>query len=445
MKKILSALLGIAAAISFVSHVAAEENFTRQDISVLPDYVNVRLDGQDVYIKNFVYNSSTYIGLRSAGETFGYTVSWDDQTRCASLVSGAEPVVNTDKKDNLSVASETISVLVDYAHIKIDGIESSVRNFDYNGTLYISLRDIGNLFGYEVLWDEETRCASLNVKTLDYENISYTINGIDLPKEVIKVLGQQYLQEGYSKDIAQNMIKNYALSYAFINETAKNLNISLSDNDIEEINKKNEAIISQSGGDEIISIALKMSNISLDEYKTFLYDVNCTDALYNKCSEYLSNDPAARKTDRADALKAYNEISDQLNKKTVLVKHILIPINNDTDEKSAKETADKLYEKAKSGANFDLLIKDNNNDPGMPDEGYYIYEGSGMVKEFETAALYLKPGEISTPVKTSFGYHIIKAYKTFDKIPFEAFYGEYDVSNYIQTRFEEWSEKAEIK
>ncbi len=81
-------------------------------------------------------------------------------------------------------------------------------------------------------------------------------------------------------------------------------------------------------------------------------------------------------------------------------RHILVGT-----EKEAKEVAKQL----KAGANFETLAKqislDGSKDFGG-DLGYFTAEE--MVKEFSAAAKSLKPGETSGPVKTEFGWHIIR-------------------------------------
>lgn len=84
----------------------------------------------------------------------------------------------------------------------------------------------------------------------------------------------------------------------------------------------------------------------------------------------------------------------------VSAKHVLCP-----DE----ETAATVYEKAKAGADFDALIAEYGTDPGMvqnPD-GYVFTKGE-MVLPFETATFAAAIGEITSPVKSDYGYHVIQ-------------------------------------
>ena len=79
-------------------------------------------------------------------------------------------------------------------------------------------------------------------------------------------------------------------------------------------------------------------------------------------------------------------------------------------KEEAKKKATALLERARKGEDFAKLAKENSDDPGSKDKGgEYDFFGKGrMVPEFEEAAFKLKPGEISEPVETPFGYHIIQ-------------------------------------
>ena len=69
-----------------------------------------------------------------------------------------------------------------------------------------------------------------------------------------------------------------------------------------------------------------------------------------------------------------------------------------------------VLEKIKNGEKFGKLAKELSIDSGSAKrDGSLGYFGRGkMVKEFENAAFNLQAGQISEPVKTQYGYHIIK-------------------------------------
>jgi parvulin-like peptidyl-prolyl isomerase len=69
----------------------------------------------------------------------------------------------------------------------------------------------------------------------------------------------------------------------------------------------------------------------------------------------------------------------------------------------------KVAEELKAGASFSELAKKYSTCPSGKRGGDLGQFGRGqMVKEFEQAAFALKPGQVSEPIKTQFGYHIIK-------------------------------------
>jgi peptidyl-prolyl cis-trans isomerase C len=75
-----------------------------------------------------------------------------------------------------------------------------------------------------------------------------------------------------------------------------------------------------------------------------------------------------------------------------------------------EEEANEVYNKAKAGEDFEVLAKKYSKDPSaaqnMGDLGFFTR--ARMVPQFSEAAFNMKPGEISKPVKTLFGYHVIK-------------------------------------
>ncbi|MFV9511728.1 peptidylprolyl isomerase [Tepidibacillus sp. LV47] len=92
------------------------------------------------------------------------------------------------------------------------------------------------------------------------------------------------------------------------------------------------------------------------------------------------------------------------------VSHILIGTNNRTDEE-ARKRANEVLAKLKAGQDFTKLAKEYSDDPGSKDKGG-IYENVSVINwvpEFKEAVLKQPTGKISDqPVKTQYGYHIIK-------------------------------------
>lgn len=94
----------------------------------------------------------------------------------------------------------------------------------------------------------------------------------------------------------------------------------------------------------------------------------------------------------------------------VRASHILFKTEG-KDEAAVRKTAEGVLARVKAGEDFAALAKKYSEDDGNKDKGGDLdYFGRGvMAKEFEDAAFDLKPGETSGLVKTSFGFHIIKA------------------------------------
>ncbi len=105
--------------------------------------------------------------------------------------------------------------------------------------------------------------------------------------------------------------------------------------------------------------------------------------------------------------------SEFIQPEQVRARHILIKVPANADKKKWEEARKKALEiraKILKGESFSKLAKKYSDDPGSKARGGdlgYFRKGQ-MVPEFEKAAFSLKKGQISKPVKTTFGYHIIK-------------------------------------
>ncbi|WP_409176547.1 peptidylprolyl isomerase [Brevibacillus fortis] len=120
-------------------------------------------------------------------------------------------------------------------------------------------------------------------------------------------------------------------------------------------------------------------------------------------------------------LKQTYDQMDKTSRTVASVRHILISTEKRTPEEALKISND-LVARLKKGEDFAKLATEFTDDPGSKQSGG-LYENADVtqwVPEFKEASLTQKVGEVGPPVKTDFGYHIIKVEnrkeKTFDEM-----------------------------
>ncbi|WP_251554992.1 peptidylprolyl isomerase [Neobacillus muris] len=220
------------------------------------------------------------------------------------------------------------------------------------------------------------------------------ILGITLKKDeaVAKFNG-----EAITKDELYNeMVKQYGsatvdqmIADKIVAAEAEKKKISISD---DEVDKQIDALKESYGGEDMFNQMLTSNNATLDQVKKDLKD-------YLTIKKLL--EPQIKITD--EEMKTYFEENKDsfAEPEQVKASHILV-----ADEATAKEVKQKLDE----GADFAELAKQYSTDEGTKENGGELgYFGKGdMVAEFEDAAFSLEVNKISDPVKTDYGYHIIK-------------------------------------
>ena len=118
-------------------------------------------NADDIQLPIILYQGSTYFPLRTAGEMTGKTVSWDAETKTASLSGTAEKVYHTQAKESMIPKDLNLSVIQDKEiKISIDGKETPLKDASgnviypiiYADTTYVPLRSVSELTGLEVKW-----------------------------------------------------------------------------------------------------------------------------------------------------------------------------------------------------------------------------------------------------------------------------------------------------
>ena len=108
------------------------------------------------------------------------------------------------------------------------------------------------------------------------------------------------------------------------------------------------------------------------------------------------------------------EIESYFNDNYLRCKHVLVKTVDDSyneleNQDELEATANDIAKRAQAGEDFDALIAEYGEDPGMESnpDGYVFTEGT-MVDEFYQGTLALAEGGVSDPVKSSYGWHIIQ-------------------------------------
>ena len=132
-------------------------------------------------------------------------------------------------------------------------------------------------------------------------------------------------------------------------------------------------------------------------------------------NEFLRKEVVQKISIPESELKSYYDSHKEEFKTPEMVRasHILIKVSPSAsaeEKKKAKEKAEDILKKIKSGQDFAKLAAEFSDDPGSKTKGGDLgfFEKGRMVKPFEDAAFSLKPGQVSGIIETQFGYHIIK-------------------------------------
>ncbi len=91
-------------------------------------------------------------------------------------------------------------------------------------------------------------------------------------------------------------------------------------------------------------------------------------------------------------------------------RHILVQVGNDSEDAAARAKADELLAKVNSGADFAKLARESSQDAGSAAQGGDLgwAERNFFVGPFADAMFSMQVGEVRGPVRTQFGYHIIR-------------------------------------
>ncbi len=178
----------------------------------------------------------------------------------------------------------------------------------------------------------------------------------------------------------------------------------------QEVQRRQRAL----GGAPQLETALQQSGLSMFEFRTQLEQQIRREKLIQA---YVARQQQARRPPpitESEMERYLAQNRERLGERpaTIVFEQVVVPVTaSDSALGRARMEADSLYALAISGnEDFEALARRSSDDPGTRERGGdlgYFREGV-MVREFSNAAFAMRPGQISPPIRTSFGYHIIK-------------------------------------
>ena len=198
----------------------------------------------------------------------------------------------------------------------------------------------------------------------------------------------------------------YLVELEELRQAAEELDVSVTEKDIGAAEKK--LIDDRFDGKRAeYEKALEQQGFTAEQYRENALEVS---ALSTKIFEVVTK---GVKVTEQEILEYYTQNQSQYGTpESRDVRHILIAEKDGdkVDFEASKTKADAIYAQLQGGADFATLAKESSADPGSKDTGGKLTISRGQtVPEFDKVSFALDKGELSMPVKTTYGYHVIEA------------------------------------
>ncbi|MCL2577294.1 MAG: stalk domain-containing protein [Defluviitaleaceae bacterium] len=367
------------------------------------DPINVTVAGERVNFTDqhpVVVDGRTLVPMRGVFEHLGFEVDWDGDARSAILTREDFEVIIT--LDSNVFTANGIS----------HNLEVPAQSI--NGRTMLPIRAVLESVGYNVGWDEAANSVLVNAEppqVLPYEPwvrgepagpgvTIATVNGLEIGANDIifrmmeagfMVQNNETEPENPEDALREEMVRLAAIDALFAQYAEEN-GIELTEKEIEEIGFAIQEWIELYGEEEFIQM-LRMDGIESFEHLDRFMHIN---AIINKVIMSIIEDP--------EKFAPFEQFMEEM----LGAKHILISAEEYGDEEAAMKFAQEIRERAVAGEDFDALMETYSEDPGKESlpQGYTFTAGV-MVPEFEQGTRDLEIGEISEPIRSHFGFHII--------------------------------------
>jgi len=229
--------------------------------------------------------------------------------------------------------------------------------------------------------------------------------------------GQKMPEDSAGQQAMLKSILDAIIDEELLVQKAKDEKIEVADNDINaDVDKRMQTIRTRFTTEKEFRDELRKSVFgTVDEFRRWLTDQSRRSQLQQKLFEKLRSDgkiaPAAVSNTEVDEF--FNKNSSQLQKlpATVTLRQIVVaPKTTQRQDSLAFAKAESLYVEITKGGDFEQIAKRESMDPSTKELGGDLgwRRRGDFVPEFDRVYFALRPGVVSPPIKTVFGYHLIR-------------------------------------
>lgn len=212
------------------------------------------------------------------------------------------------------------------------------------------------------------------------------------------------------RDVLDQMIGEMLIVQAAVQDTTISVDETEVENSVsEELQQRARSL----GGQAALQEALAQAGFTLPGYRDFLRGQARQQRLYQQYMVKKSQTLRPPVIEESEIRQFFEEQKDVIGQRppTVVFSQIIVaPTASDSVRAAALAEAERIRQLAVGGEDFAELARRFSQDPGTKDDGGDLgwFRRGDMVPAFEDAAFDLPANEISEPVETPFGYHIIK-------------------------------------
>jgi foldase protein PrsA len=436
MRKIIKIVTLFVAIIAVLAqqNIALAEQFVFDDVDYLKSE-NIRLicDGKQIEfdVEPQIVNGRTLVPIRAIFETVGLAVEWDTESK---TVKGQ----SDDESNSIKFTIGSNKTIVNNEEKVLD-----VPACIIDGRTMVPLRFLSENMGYNVVWVGESNLILISKKDvaewrperyetkdaiIKYENMyvngekTLQVRFKQYPQNVIALVnGREITREAYDIEMAVHRYyfgeEDYCLEYEELSDNV----IYAYEGDIVLQRMIEDAVMLYAAEKYGISMSdeefekrkaeyLDLSSFTEDERDFYTSNKHIEEHMVNKYSnlnimkEYYEQKDGGN-TPSDEELRQY--VEEYKPGQTIWSRHILVKT-----EEEAKEALKRL----RDGEEFSSLAEELNIDSSKKyggDLGILRYEE--ITKPYSDVAFSMEIGEISEPVKTKFGYHIIELLDKFSE------------------------------